>query len=344
MKEMKKPHLVLVLLLFACFSASAQQADLGKLKKQYDDSILVIEIETAQSQSALVTAYTNEINVLRNKTQKAGDLDKLKTILAEVARVQAEQTLPSTLPDVSELKAIGAAYQQCCQEAKIRRAQRIVALASQYDKALDTLQRRLTQEGKLDDATAVQAERQTLPASEPLATARTLLRTTQGTAQPPASGLTETRKVPDQRLPAEFKGKFYVSVDDAATIYLKGRQVHQAPINESVSSETTVKLGDSITVNLINTRAGHRFTMAFLTKDEKCVINFRQEDCRVLWDSKKRSLTQKEFEQLKQAPTKEMDHAPASFPFSTTSDWMWGPGDNSWLTTIVTKEMITKQE
>jgi hypothetical protein len=258
--------------------------------------------------------------------------------------VEAEQSLPSVLPDVSELKALVSAYQQRSQDAKVRRAQRIVVLATQYEKSMDALQRKLTQEGKLDDATAVQAERQALPASEPLATARTLLRTMQGAPQPPTLGATETMKAQEPRLPTEFKGKFYVSVDDAATIYVKGRQVHEAPINESASPETTLKVGDSITVNLINTRAGHRFSFAFLTKDEKYVINFRQEDCRVLWDPKKRSLTQKEFDQLKQQPPKEMGHSQASFPFSTTSDWLWGQGDNCWLTTIITREMVTKQE
>jgi hypothetical protein len=112
---------------------------------------------------------------LRGKAQKAGDLDKLKAILAEMSRVQTEQSLPTTLSDVQEVRTLSGVYQQRSQEVKTRRAQRIVAVGSQYDKSLDTLQRRLTQEGKLDDATAVQTERKLLPGTEPLATARSLL-------------------------------------------------------------------------------------------------------------------------------------------------------------------------
>lgn len=167
------------MILFSASSWSlAQQADLLRWKTHYDQAILVVETETEKSQFALLSGYTNDLQTLRSKIQTAGDLDKLKLVLAEITRVQTEKALPSTLPDVSEVKTLAAAYQQRSQEEKTRRAQRIVALASQYDKALDTFQVKLTQEGKLPAASAVQAERKRLLSAEPLIAAKALLGST----------------------------------------------------------------------------------------------------------------------------------------------------------------------
>ena len=173
--KMKTRCLVIIILISASSWGLAQQADLLKWKTQYDQAILVVETEAAKSQSVLLSGYMNDIQTLRSKFQIAGDLDKLKLILAEITRVQTEKTLPATLLDVSEAKTFVAAYQQRSQEEKTRRAQRIVALVSQYDKALGTLQVKLTQEGKLPAASAVQDERKRLFSSEPLMAAKALL-------------------------------------------------------------------------------------------------------------------------------------------------------------------------
>lgn len=199
---MRKRCLVPVVLLCACFAVQAQQADLGKLKKQYEDAYQVIESETAHSQSALVTAYTNELQSLRGKTQKAGDLDKLKTVLAEISRAQTEQSLPAILPDVQDVRTLAEVYRQRSQEVQTRRAQRLVAVASQYDKLLDTLQRKLTQEGKLDAATAVQTERKLLPGTEQFASARSLL----ASAQPARTSPVKPEPTPRPNLNDPDKG------------------------------------------------------------------------------------------------------------------------------------------
>lgn len=182
---MSKRCVVPVVLLCACCSVYAQQADLGKLKKQYDDLIQVIEAETKQAQSAILEAYTNELPSFRDKAQEAGDLDKLNAIYAEMSRAQTEQSLPTPLPDVQEVGTVAGVYQQQAQWTKTNRAQRIVTLASYYTNRLDTLQRRLTKEGKLDDATAVQQERKVLWSLEPLAGAKSLLDKPQPSSTPP---------------------------------------------------------------------------------------------------------------------------------------------------------------
>ena len=46
-----------------------------------------------------------------------------------------------------------------------------------------------------------------------------------------------------------IKGCFYVSVDDTATIFVNGRQVMHAHLNESASEKTSLNIGDVIAIH-----------------------------------------------------------------------------------------------
>lgn len=312
---MKALRLTALAALCAAPCACGQQTELQQLKSKYGDDMLAIEVEAAANHAAVLAAYTNDLELLRRRFQQAGELDSLKAVLAEVARVQTEGSLPASLAAAPGLRMLVTTYQKRMQSTATQRAQKIVLRGSQYDGALEALQRKLTREGNLDEATAVQAERESFKASEPQASARA---------------------------PKELKGQFFVDVDDMAVIYLNGKEVHRAPINASVSSEVTLRIGDTINISLINMGAAHRFQMAFFAKEERCVINFRQADCRIVSDPIKVRLSQAEFSALELQPSKEANRARAHFPFTTTSDWLWGAGEKCWLAALVTREMITR--
>jgi hypothetical protein len=170
----------------------AQQSDLSNLKGRYNDAILVIEVQSARDQTAVLSIYTNELQTLRTKAQTAGDLEALRTILEEVSRSQTQQSIPTNPPSLPDLKILVARCQKSSQQTTLRRAEQIVAFGARYDKALDALQRRLTQAGQLDDAIAVQAERKALLDTEPLVSAKTVME-----ASPPP------KAVPTVPAPAE---------------------------------------------------------------------------------------------------------------------------------------------
>ena len=332
---MKRSGSALTLFLGACALVSAQQQpDLQQLKSQYDDNVLLVEVEHAKNVAALLTSYTNELNALRIRIQQDGNLDKLRAVLAEITRAQTDRTLPASVLGVPEAAALAGACRQRAQELTSRRAETILANAGKYDNRLAALQKSLTQQGKVEEATAVEAERKRLRESDEVRVARNVLSDPTKSALPilPAPGR-----------PTELTGQFHVHVDDSATIFVAGREVHRAALGRSVSAETTLRLGDCIAVNLNNKKSVRCFIVAFLTSDKKHVVNFRAEDFRILRDAKELNLTRAQFLGLKDAAVTDHSYAAAPFSFPTTSHWVWGQGQHCWLVAILTKEMIADQ-
>ena len=132
-----KTKCVILLLLFgnSCVLAQSTMAQsLDSLKARYMAARSNIEAQA-------FTAYTNGLQVARVKAQAAGDLDGLKAVLTEIAAA-------------TNGTVAGSAVQW--------RNQQLQVLARQYGASLKDLQVRLTREGKIEEATAVQHERESL--------------------------------------------------------------------------------------------------------------------------------------------------------------------------------------
>ena len=143
-------------------SASAQVTNLQSFKDAYEISCRVVAAETRDAESALLNGYTNSLQSLRRKAQQAGDLDALKAIVNELARFEKEGALPDAPPDVAVLRTLVDGYRSRIRLQEEQKASRILALTRDYDKALARLQLKLTQDGLIDEATAVQDERKRL--------------------------------------------------------------------------------------------------------------------------------------------------------------------------------------
>lgn len=340
----KKTILALLAFLLGGMAGRAEQADLKQLKAGYESSLQALDAREIQLKAELIAGYTNGLQAVRSKAQQAGDLDTLKTVLAEVVRATTERSLPTEIPALPEVRTLVLGYRQRLQELAQGWGRNTLAQASHYDKALEALQRKLTQEGKLDEATAVQKERKDLVSSEAVVRARVALG-----AGPAAAASNQTAGVAVQLSPSgqpvALKGTFHVAVDDFADIYVGGRLIHHAKIGQSVSPETTVRLGDCVTAGLRNKVSHHTFAVAFLSTDGQYVINFRQEDCRELQDTQNLNLSPKEFDALSLKPVRERPETPLPFPFKTDSEWMWGrSGKSCVLSAIVTRAMIVKRQ
>lgn len=176
-------NIALMAIAVCAATAAEQQPDIEKARLQYREGMLAIEAKAAKARTALISAYTNDLEAIRARAQQAGDLAKLKAVMAEAARAAGAQTLPDACPDVPEINPIVGEYGARLRDLDLRRAKEIAELAGEYDKRLEALQRRLTQEGKIEEATAVQDERNVAAEAEPVKTARALVAEQQAAQQ-----------------------------------------------------------------------------------------------------------------------------------------------------------------
>lgn len=139
-----------------------------------------------------------------------------------------------------------------------------------------------------------------------------------------------------------IKGKFFVSVDDEAVIFINGAQVHQAPLNESESSEIELKPGDRILVKLKNTLGKGRFMLLFMSTDRKQMASFTAGSFKILPDPTANDFTPADFAGYKkQAKAVQGEFAePYMLPFKSSSKWVWGDVDVSSIGCIVTPQMF----
>lgn len=150
--------------------------DYETYRKKYEEALLVIVEEHSQQVANLMTTYSTGLNTVKAAVQAAGDLDKLKSVMGEIDRLRTAQTLPKENDKpIPEVLALAKDCQANTGKAHAARAQRILTLTSQYDRALLSLQKEHTRKGELDKATAIQEERKTLAETETVAAARAVL-------------------------------------------------------------------------------------------------------------------------------------------------------------------------
>lgn len=169
--------------------AFGQATELVSVKFQHDNSITVIHSARLESEKILAAQYTNALGTLRLKAQSEGDLDKIKEILAETERFQIEHTTPTNTTSSADLKNLAASFMKRSREIEVREATDILKQAEQYDATLAALQKQLTQDGKIEQATAVQEERKTMAVSRDNEDARTLLSQAAAGKTPPAAAV-----------------------------------------------------------------------------------------------------------------------------------------------------------
>jgi len=163
-------------LALAVASGNSHAQDLESYKKKYQDALDKITADHAQQVENITKTYSAGLNTLKERVQAAGDLNKLKAVLAELSRFEKDQTFPTEeAKPIPEVLALVKDCQGKITQAVQTKARRIIALASQYDKALLRLQQESTRKGELDKATAIQEERKILAETETLTAARALL-------------------------------------------------------------------------------------------------------------------------------------------------------------------------
>lgn len=135
------------------------------------------------------------------------------------------------------------------------------------------------------------------------------------------------------------KGRFYVSVDDSATVFVNGRQLFKASLNESASPETLLEPGDRVVARMHNKGGPKRFAMIFVSSDQNVIISFRNEMCKILPDAGTRDFTAQQFAELtqfaEQAPQKQTVRR---FAYKNNAEFLWGRSNPCALGAIIKRE------
>ena len=143
MKALKK---ILICITTLCGTLAQAQQDLQTLQAKYAGAKSNIEAQA-------FSGYTNGLQLLKAQAQQQGELDILKSVIAEIKRTQSS---PIIAPDIDAPNGIVALAKQ----ENVLADRRLHALTTKYATALQALQIRLTQAGKVDEATEVQQEQE----------------------------------------------------------------------------------------------------------------------------------------------------------------------------------------
>ena len=136
------------------------------------------------------------------------------------------------------------------------------------------------------------------------------------------------------------KGKFYVSVDDVADIFLNGLKVHRGNIGQSQSQEMELKPGDRIVVQLHNASAPRYFMLLFVATDKQQQISFPHTTLKLLPDPESKDFTAAQFAAFNKHAKENKGRTNQPFPYKNRSEWVWGEADISTLGSLLTREMF----
>ncbi len=147
----------------AAFGTVCGQAqDLKTVKGIYENNAEAIRSGFQPKFDGLQQQYLKSLEVLKAGAQSRGDLKTTKAAIAEIEQFQKAKSLPAT-PDEGVLpviKSYQSDYVKQFTRLESDMTSKLGGLTAKYEQALDRLQKDLVKAGKLDEATAVQGERE----------------------------------------------------------------------------------------------------------------------------------------------------------------------------------------
>lgn len=125
------------------------------MRGQYEEAVRTLQARGADQNNAILRHYHQQLGLLKTKYQQAGDLPGLQAVMNEQSRLEQERNLPAAEPALETLKTLCVACRNYTVQNETQVARDTNVLAVRYYTALEALERRLTQEGKIAPATDV---------------------------------------------------------------------------------------------------------------------------------------------------------------------------------------------
>ena len=217
----------IMLLVIPVLIAASLPPEFAKLESTYLDTIRRIQDESESAYAVLGKTYIANLSALETSLQKAGKLEPLLAARTERGRFEASRQLQTTdLSETSaELRQVQQQHLDAIAALPLKKAQSIMNLLQQYDKALASLQESLTKKNDLETAILIKAQRDATQARAEVTSARFIVETAEANqppAPPPAAEPAKpapTLRTPTAKQPAEPPPKFTGSPER----YIKNR-------------------------------------------------------------------------------------------------------------------------
>ena len=154
-------------------SGNDTETTLARLQMTYENELGKLDADKTQQAVALQGQYLKSLETLQGRLQKSGKLDPILAIRTERERFEKERTLDQgSLSESMELQRVQNAYLTALRELDVSQSRRILDLAGKYDRSLNSLQERVTREGKLDTAVLIKERREELTRRPEVSAAR----------------------------------------------------------------------------------------------------------------------------------------------------------------------------
>jgi len=133
-------------------------ADLNACKEDYQKSAAEIRQSSKTDFDTLQQQYGKLLEALKANFQNLGELKKTKATLAEMDRFKKEKSLPPDDSEIPDIKTLQVNYVKRYSLLEQEMVRRLGARTVQYEQDLVGLLKALTKAGRLEEATAVEAE------------------------------------------------------------------------------------------------------------------------------------------------------------------------------------------
>jgi hypothetical protein len=183
--------------------------DRTEMRKKFEDKIEECRVEEQLQTVRIGRLYSDTLLGLEERARADGNLDLLSAVRDEQTRFARDKNPPGTPSPMAKVRGMQEILHREWNAAAKTRAEKIIALARQYDQALDALQKDLVTQGKIDEALAVREERSGITALPAVAEAALFL--TPGTQR--VSG-----KKPPPDDAQKLGNRFFKIIDEPLTL------------------------------------------------------------------------------------------------------------------------------
>ena len=157
------PHqrVLLATLAISLWGLSAFSSDLASLKTMYDRYVTDLQEAHREKTRKWSQDYVQALKTLETQVQASGELDALLAIRSEITRFKQTPTIPThaIVRTPTALRTLQERYARQPDSYRREAAKAMFAMAKEYERRLDKLQRQLTAQGRIEDALGVKSER-----------------------------------------------------------------------------------------------------------------------------------------------------------------------------------------
>ena len=137
----------------------AKPHELRKRQQEYMRQLSEIEDEQTVFQRAWPIEYLRELDLLMERRRTAGDFEGWAVVQSEHKRFEESRQMNGASGDEpSDLNVLKNKYRQMLSEQRLQYSRKLVTICKKYVNELTDMQRAYMQDGKMDLATAVNAE------------------------------------------------------------------------------------------------------------------------------------------------------------------------------------------